>query len=444
MPPEKQMQESAAKPDSRGASASNGANSASCAGSQSAGAAQSGTPPPRARRSPIIPILFILIIGISIAGWNYFANRSKSPEGILEVSGRIEGYETNVGAKVGGRVDTVTHREGEMLKAGELIAQISDDDIQAQLRGTLARIEKAKEQVESARDKLQVIRSQIDEGELKVKQSQEESFGRIRQWEATVAMNESKLSQSKSELLQAQAELNLAKVRKERYDFLVGREAVTKDEADQVSTTFENDKAIVSAREANVNAAARELKSSIGQLAQARSSRLSPHIESAAKLALEKQLLQAQHDVKQSEHEVANAIAERDMTQANIAYLKITSPINGVVTARAVEPGAVVTPGQTILSVIDLNNVYLRAYIPEGDIGRVRVGQAAKVFLDADPKKPFEGKISQIDPQGSFTPENIYFKNDRVKQVFGIKIEIDKPGGFAKPGMPADAQIRLE
>jgi HlyD family secretion protein len=433
MTPEKQMQETTTKP--------NDAESLAPGAAPGAGAAPAA---PRPHRSPIIPILFILILGISIAGWNYFSNRSKSPEGILEVSGRIEGYETNVGAKIGGRVDLVTHREGEMVKGGELIAQISDDDIQAQLRGALARIERAKEGVESARDKLQVIQSQIDESELKVKQSQEDSFGRIRQWEATVAMNESKLSQSKSELLQAQAELNLAKVRKERYDFLVGREAVTKDEADQISTTFENDKAIVSAREANMNAAARELKSSMGQLAQARSSRLSPHIESAAKVALQKQLLQAQHDLKQSEHDVTNAIADRDMTQANIAYLKINSPINGVVTARAVEPGAVVTPGQTILSVIDLNNVYLRAYVPEGEIGRIRVGQSAKVFLDADPKKPYEGKIIQIDPQGSFTPENIYFKNDRVKQVFGIKIGIEKPGGFAKPGMPADAQIKLD
>lgn len=439
MSTENQIQE-AEEAQTKSSSAQTAPSNTASAQTGSAGSA----PAPKPHKSPIIPILFILIVAMIVAGVNYFSNRSRQPEGILEISGRIEGYETNIGAKVGGRVDNVTHREGEIVKAGELIAQVSDDDIQAQLRGALARIEKAKEQVESARDKLQVIQSQIDESELRVKQSQEESIGRIRQWEATVAMNESKLSQSKSELLQAQAELNLARVRKERYDFLVSREAVTKDEADQVSTTFENDKAIVSAREANTHAAARELKSSIGQLAQARSSRLSPHIELAAKVALQKQYLEAQHDLKQAEHEVANAIAERDMTAANVAYLKINSPIDGVVTARAVEPGAVVTPGQTVLSVIDLNNVYLRGYIPEGEIGRVRIGQPAKVFLDANPSKPFSGKIIQIDPQGSFTPENIYFKNDRVKQVFGVKIGIEQPGGFAKPGMPADAQIKLD
>jgi len=114
-----------------------------------------------------------------------------------------------------------------------------------------------------------------------------------------------------------------------------------------------------------------------------------------------------------------------------------------VVTARVVEPGVVAVPGQTLISLIDLSTVYLRGYVPEGQIGRVRLGQKAKVYLDSSPTKPIEGKVIQIDPEGSFTPENIYFKDDRVKQVFGIKIGIAQPGAkyFAKPGMPADAEI---
>jgi HlyD family secretion protein len=396
------------------------------------------------KHKPFLPILLLLLIGSLIAAGIFFFNRPKESDGRLEVSGRIEGYETNIGAKVGGRVDAIKYREGELVKEKELVAQISDDDIQAQLRGTEARILKAQEQVESARDKLAVIQTQIGESELRVQQATEDSVGRIRQWESTVAMNEANLSKAKAELIQAQADLNLAKIRKERYEFLVSKEAVTKDEADQVVNTFENQKAIVDARAANVHAEEKDLKASQGQLAQARSSRLSPHIQSAGKLALEKQLLQAQHELKQAEHEVANATADRDHMKANIAYLRIVSPINGVVTARSTEPGAVVVPGQTILSVIDLNNVYLRGFIPEGQIGKVRIGQAAQVFLDARPDQPIEGKIIQIDPQGSFTPENIYFKNDRVKQVFGVKIGLTNPAGYAKPGMPADARITLD
>jgi HlyD family secretion protein len=74
-------------------------------------------------------------------------------------------------------------------------------------------------------------------------------------------------------------------------------------------------------------------------------------------------------------------------------------------------------------------------------IGRVKVGQHAKVVLDSNATKPFDGTVIEIDPEGSFTPENIYFKDDRVKQVFGIKIGITRPDRLAKPGMPADAEI---
>jgi HlyD family secretion protein len=93
------------------------------------------------------------------------------------------------------------------------------------------------------------------------------------------------------------------------------------------------------------------------------------------------------------------------------------------------------------LTVINPDEVYLRGFIPEGEIADLKVGQPAKVFLDSRPDLPLSAKISVIDTQASFTPENIYFKEDRVKQVFGVKISIDRPDGLAKPGMPADAEI---
>ncbi len=93
---------------------------------------------------------------------------------------------------------------------------------------------------------------------------------------------------------------------------------------------------------------------------------------------------------------------------------------------------------------VDLNQVYLRGFIPEGQIGNVRVGQAAQVYLDSAPDRPLAAKVAAIDSEASFTPENIYFREDRVQQVFGVRLTIDQPDGFAKPGMPADAEIELE
>jgi HlyD family secretion protein len=82
--------------------------------------------------------------------------------------------------------------------------------------------------------------------------------------------------------------------------------------------------------------------------------------------------------------------------------------------------------------------------LPEGKIGGVRVGQAAKVFLDSAPNRPLDATVTKIDSQASFTPENIYFRSDRVTQVFGLKLKIKNPNGFAKIGMPADGKIMSE
>ena len=178
-----------------------------------------------------------------------------------------------------------------------------------------------------------------------------------------------------------------------------------------------------------------------GLLQQALATKLNPPIRKAELTGFERQMDSAEAQLRAAKQAVANALAGRQEVEANIAYLNILSPINGIVTARPVEPGAVVVAGQTVLSLINLDTVYLRGYIPEGDIGRVRVGQKSHVYLDSAPNKPLEGEVIEIDPVASFTPENIYFRDDRVKQVFGIKIGITHPAGYCKPGMPADADI---
>jgi HlyD family secretion protein len=147
-------------------------------------------------------------------------------------------------------------------------------------------------------------------------------------------------------------------------------------------------------------------------------------------------LMRARHDVK-------NAKASIDEIESNIAYLNINSPIHGVVTARTVEPGAVVAAGQTVISLINLDTVYLRAYVPDSEIGKVRLRQKSLIYYDSAHTHGISGKVIEIDPEASFTPENIYFRDDRVKQVFGIKILIDNPSNYAKPGMPADADIDI-
>jgi HlyD family secretion protein len=396
-----------------------------------------------------LPLIIFGTVALALAGyWGIpkilDLTAKKSTADSVSVSGRIEGYETNLGAKIGGRVDFVAHREGEDVKLGETLAQISDDDVQAQLASAKAKRLKAKEMASDAEYQIGVVQSQIDEARLRLTQSSEDMQAQIDQGEANVAQAQARLSEAEAQLKQAGSDLQLARVRKTRYSFLASKGAVTTDELDQALSTCDSQEALVKSRESAVEAAKKQLHVTQASLEQARSTRLNPGMRRAQIKVLEAQLVQSQYKLKSAQAEVESAKGDEDAILANIAYLKVVSPINGVVSARAVEPGAVVIPGQTLLSLLDLNTVYLRGYIPEGEIGKVHVGQNANVYLDAFPGKPFAGKVIQIDPEGSFTPENIYFKEDRVKQVFGIKISINEPQRLAKPGMPADAQIKLE
>ena len=130
--------------------------------------------------------------------------------------------------------------------------------------------------------------------------------------------------------------------------------------------------------------------------------------------------------------------------QANRRDLVVTAPFDSTVITRSAEPGEVVTGGTTIVTVLDLSKVYLRGFVPEGQIGKVKVGQPARIYLDSKPDEAIDAFVSRIDPQATFTPENTYFREDRVKQVVGMKLQITSAVGFAKPGMPGDAEILVQ
>ena len=100
------------------------------------------------------------------------------------------------------------------------------------------------------------------------------------------------------------------------------------------------------------------------------------------------------------------------------------------------------TPGSTILTLADLDSVYVMIYVTEKELGRVRLGDTAEIRIDAFPDRPFEGRITYISPEAEFTPKNVQTKEDRVKLVFGVKVEIANKDGLLKPGLPADAVLR--
>ncbi|MBD2207734.1 HlyD family secretion protein [Calothrix sp. FACHB-1219] len=388
----------------------------------------------------LIP-LGLLLTGIGV--FTSYVITSRSAANTIRVTGRIEGYQTDIGAKVAGRITSVAVREGDTVREKQVIVQLDDAEIQAQLKGASARVDAMQKQEEQARLQVSFLHSQIEENQISLKQAVEDAKGRILQAESSVASSQAQLSQAIANVEQAKSELKLAQMNRDRYIKLVKQGAITRQLFDQAQANLESALANLKSRQAAVTSYQKLVNSAQGQLTQAQSVGYNSSIRNVQLNASKTQLAQTQLKLSTAQADVLNAKAAVEEIKAKIANLTVTSPINGVVVSRNVEPGVVVTTGKTLLTLIDPNTVYLRAFIPQGIIGKVRVGQPAKIFLDSAIKQPLAAKIAAIDTQASFTPENIYFQQDRVKQVFGVKITIDNPAGFAKPGMPADAEIDL-
>lgn len=142
----------------------------------------------------------------------------------------------------------------------------------------------------------------------------------------------------------------------------------------------------------------------------------------------------------------ANVKAAREnlqLSRIRLDYATLAAPTSGVVTVRQAELGEVMSPGSPVVTIADLDHVWLRGYVPETDLGKVHWGDEAVVTTDTFPGKRYRGRISFISSQAEFTPKSVETHAERVTLVYRIKIELENPNHELKPGMPADASIPL-
>jgi len=148
-------------------------------------------------------------------------------------------------------------------------------------------------------------------------------------------------------------------------------------------------------------------------------------------------------DIEDAKAQVEQARASLKLAETQLNYTVLYSPLSGVVLVKSSEMGEVVNPGTSVLTLADLENVWLKAYIPEMDLSKVKWGQEVIVTTDIRPKKEYKGKISFISSQAEFTPKSIQTEKERVTLVYRIKVDIPNPDRELKPGMPADGKIQL-
>jgi len=376
------------------------------------------------RRRRILIIGAILVAALVI--WRVFAGSGASTN-VVTLSGRIEGDDSAVAPKVNGRILEVRFREGDTVNAGDVIAILDDAQVRAREDGARAALAEAEAQDRSARAAIAVLQEQLHENELITEQAGVDAHGRVGQAEADLAA-------AQADLAQAEAAYDLAAFDRDAYTKLAQSGAVSERQGKQSVAVAEQDAAAVAAAKRRVEAAQ-------GALTTAQATAANPQIRGAQVTGVQKQLLQQEAAIASAAASTQHARAELTEAEADRADLTIKAPFSGTVMTRAAEPGEVVQAGTAIVTLLDLSKVYLRGFVPEGQIGKVALGQPAHVFLDSNPKQPVDAYVLRIDPQATFTPENTYFRDDRVKQVVGVKLQIAQAIGFAKPGMPADGEI---
>jgi HlyD family secretion protein len=229
-------------------------------------------------------------------------------------------------------------------------------------------------------------------------------------------------------------ELLLAGTREQEVSAL--RQAMLNAQADLDEKKIENDRAQRLFSKDEVSAQERDLANTALKRAEATFQAAQQHYNEGVEGARKEDIAIARANLKEAD-------ADLGLSKVNLDYTTLHAPSAGVITVREAELGEVVNPGTPIVTLADLDHIWLRAYIAETDLGRVRWGQEATITTDTYPGKQYRGRISFISSSAEFTPKSVQTYKERITLVYRIKIDIDNPNFELKPGMPADAHINL-
>jgi HlyD family secretion protein len=384
--------------------------------------------------------ILTLVLSLGIAGVLVWAkpwaslltalNGGGGADRIIGLSGRIEGDDSAVASKTSGQILEVRVREGDNVTAGQILAVLDDQQVRAREDQSRGAVEGAEARTKAAQAQIEVLEEQLRQGQLQTEQATVDAEGRVNQAEADLAAAE-------ADLARQEASLQLATFDRDAYTRLAQSGAVSERQGKEAATNADQQAAAVAA-------AKRRVEASRGALTTAKANVANTAIRIAQTAAVRKQIAQQQAEIESATAEAVRARAALAEARANLRDLTIVAPFAGTVMTRTAEPGEVIQAGTAIVVLLDLTKLYLRGFIPEGRIGRVKIGQSARVFLDSQPDRPVAAYVMRIDPRATFTPENTYFQDDRVKQVVGLKLQLKDAIGFAKPGMPADGEVLVE
>ena len=387
----------------------------------------------------ILIIVALLLVGIA----GFFAYRhftGLDDESGLRFSGNIEVTEAQMSFRIGGRMQQRLVDEGDMVTAGQLLARLDKSDQRigvdqaeanlAHARAVLAELEAGSRVEDIDRAEARVLQARFSLSEL-------ENGSRVEDIAAAQAELDRAVAAEKSAVVQ----LNRAHSEYERYSRLFKTNGVSKDVFEDFKARYDTAVNQVTEAEGRTRSASQQLSllkagPRIEQIRRA---------EAALKQAeAEYALIKAgprEEVIEQARAQVKVAAAGLEHAQQQLAYTELLSPMNGVVLSVVAEPGEYLNPASPVLTLGRLDKPWLRAYINERDLGRIRLDQAVEVSTDSFPDKIYQGRVSYISAQAEFTPKTVQTFEERVKLMYRIKVSLDNDNNELKPGMPADGFI---
>jgi len=359
-------------------------------------------------------ILILLMVAIALAVTGVYAGWFHR-DTTLQGSGTVEARNIRVGSKVGGRIDKVMVREGDSVQPGQVLITFDDKELQASLEQSRANAEKARrgyrpEEIAEARAAAAQAKADY---ELKKNGYRQED----------IAAAQADLDRAKADEIRTHLDFD-------RYEALSKKDLVSKQQRDSA--------------EANWKMALAQQQNARQKLDELQRGYRPEEIASA-----EAHYHQAQATLEKLER--GNRREDVDLAKAGLSYdearfreRQVVAPSAATVEVLDVRPGDLIAPNTPVATLLEKDQIYVRIYIPETEIGRVKVGQKAEVHVDSFPKTAFDGVVEQINQQAEFLPRNVQTREERVHQVIGIKIRINDPAGHVLAGMAADVKLKAE
>jgi HlyD family secretion protein len=357
----------------------------------------------------------------------------------LRLSGNIELTQVDIAFKSPGRITTLNLKEGSKVTKGQILAEIDRVSLSSQKDREQAGVEAAHAQLAQMITAIQFQRESI-EGDLQLKRADLRS-AEARLAELNAGTRTQEVQAARAQVDDLKTWLDQYKRDFDRAQILFKNEDISAAQYEQFRSKYESTAQSLRQAEQRLALLVEGPRKETIDAARAQVERAQAAIRLAEANRIE--LKRREQELAVRRAEIERAKAGVSIIASQLADTTIDSPIDGVVLVKSAEQGEIVAAGATIATIGDIEHPWLRAYIGEKDLGRVKLGTQVKLTNDSFPGKVYIGKITFISSEAEFTPKQIQTQDERVKLVYRIKVEVDNPNHELKSNMPVDAEIVL-